>query len=470
MSVQKKLTGSVSEFMYASRESFTFESENEGNINAEDLSDLSDEFENDAEAADVGQEDGADLALQTLALDDITYDRDVKWINIPNGARPKPRLMQDNRFLKQIEAITSSNSKELTTLDAHYNKMDERKREHEGKFLVDVGDTTGGKNSRRRHRGGGGKALSSEDKSDRRHAVADIVKPAAVSRRSAVDTGGSVGETNHEESDDENKMGPYHSSERSRRRRAGDVDKASGANLVTTNKQQQQSGKGKGGKSRTRKDPTTTVGTTVSINTAALEGESVRHGLKLQGESSLEPPPNLSAGTGSKGAVKKTKADGRRKDKDSANMKSNNNYQHSGNHYHPQVHQYQNSSYTSSHHYEENSEYYIHQQQQPTTHHHWDTQHPLHLQQHQQEQRGVSACWQPAEAAANNYPIPPSAARGKSRNCAHSSSSSSSSSLPPPVVGGAHINRNSVPSRVSGGELNAGAVEFVPSFALSGPG
>ena len=134
---------------------YNFESDNEDNINIDDLSDLSDVFEDDHEQAfSVGT--GSNLNEAAISLDDITYDRDLKLINVPNGGRTKPVILQsNNRLLKQVRQITTDASAELNDLDRHYADMDDRKRNHDKKFLVEFDTDHSGKAKDGRPRRGG---------------------------------------------------------------------------------------------------------------------------------------------------------------------------------------------------------------------------------------------------------------------------------------------------------------------------
>lgn len=100
----------------------------------DDLSDISDLFENDAHllSLDIGSMNGGILKtreVQMLSLDEVPYSRDLKWINTPEDDRPKPRISKtSNRFLKQVQGITSQNLGELNELDRHYKGLDQRKK------------------------------------------------------------------------------------------------------------------------------------------------------------------------------------------------------------------------------------------------------------------------------------------------------------------------------------------------------
>ena len=116
----------------------------------DDLSDISDLFENDAHLLnlDIGlSNDGVskNKEVQMLSLDEVPYSRDLKWINTPEDDRPKPRISRtSNRFLRQVQGITSQNHGELNELDRHYKGLDQKKREY---------DLSGVASSRDRRRG-----------------------------------------------------------------------------------------------------------------------------------------------------------------------------------------------------------------------------------------------------------------------------------------------------------------------------
>ncbi len=134
---------------------YNFESDNEDNINMDDLSDLSDVFEDDYEQA-FSKGTGSNLNESAISLDDITYDRDLKLINVPNGGRTKPVILQSNhRLLKQVRQITNDASAELNDLDRHYTDMDDRKKNHDKKFLVEFDTDQSGKAKDGRPRRGG---------------------------------------------------------------------------------------------------------------------------------------------------------------------------------------------------------------------------------------------------------------------------------------------------------------------------
>ena len=116
----------------------------------DDLSDISDLFENDAHllSLDIGSLTAGvvkNREVQMLSLDEVPYSRDLKWINTPEDDRPKPRISKtSNRFLRQVQGITSQNLGELNELDRHYKGLDQRKK---------VFDLSGPPLSRDRRRG-----------------------------------------------------------------------------------------------------------------------------------------------------------------------------------------------------------------------------------------------------------------------------------------------------------------------------
>ena len=101
----------------------------------DDVSDISDMFEEDAHLLNLNMEEGLhneEKEEQLLSLDEVPYDRDLKWINTPVDQRPKPKISRSgNRFLKQVQAITGGNEAELEVLDRHYVGLDQLKKKHD---------------------------------------------------------------------------------------------------------------------------------------------------------------------------------------------------------------------------------------------------------------------------------------------------------------------------------------------------
>lgn len=119
----------------------------------DDLSDISDLFESDAHllSLDIGLSNGAvskNRETQMLSLDEVPYSRDLKWINTPEDDRPKPRISKtSNRFLKQVQGITSQNHGELNELDRHYKGLDQKKRDYDLSGLPGSRDRRRGRTS-----------------------------------------------------------------------------------------------------------------------------------------------------------------------------------------------------------------------------------------------------------------------------------------------------------------------------------
>lgn len=127
--------------------SYNFESDNESHLNGADLSELSDYFEEDGDSTVTSSTASGLINLpgivqrgaSSLSLDDIPYDRDLKWINVPNASRPKPTLLNrdtGSRLIKQVEAITAGNAHELKNLVAHYRMMDAKKRDSDKRYSI----------------------------------------------------------------------------------------------------------------------------------------------------------------------------------------------------------------------------------------------------------------------------------------------------------------------------------------------
>jgi hypothetical protein len=118
-----------------------FNERDDDELDWKELSSLSDFSFN----GDDDDNDGLDRddCIQSLAIDDIPYDRDLKYINTPNGARTKPTTIitsNQRRIFQQVQNITAGNAAELVHLDAHYAKLDTLKRDHANKYLVDVSE------------------------------------------------------------------------------------------------------------------------------------------------------------------------------------------------------------------------------------------------------------------------------------------------------------------------------------------
>mmetsp|Transcript_38923 Transcript_38923/g.39617 ORF Transcript_38923/g.39617 Transcript_38923/m.39617 type:complete len:107 (-) Transcript_38923:20-340(-) len=62
----------------------------------------------------------ATTSTDSLGLEEVPFDRDVRWINIASGSRPRSKISANNPFMKQVQSITSHNKDELQSLDEHY--------------------------------------------------------------------------------------------------------------------------------------------------------------------------------------------------------------------------------------------------------------------------------------------------------------------------------------------------------------
>eukprot|EP01035_Chromulina_nebulosa_P025980 gene25980-33967_t len=131
---------------------YSFESDNEDNINGYELSDLSDNFDDDS----IELDKAVPNQLQSLALEDIPYDRDVKYINIPSSSRHKSLLRNiPNRLFQQVRTITEGNVEDIEKLNKHYAALDQNKKEYDRRSLyVDKKDDDfrGGKVKKKRIR------------------------------------------------------------------------------------------------------------------------------------------------------------------------------------------------------------------------------------------------------------------------------------------------------------------------------
>jgi hypothetical protein len=64
-----------------------------------------------------GQEEGVGVVL---SLDEVSYDRDMKWVNVPVGERKQDAKIQPQHALvRHINSITSKND-DLHSMDQHY--------------------------------------------------------------------------------------------------------------------------------------------------------------------------------------------------------------------------------------------------------------------------------------------------------------------------------------------------------------
>lgn len=130
-------------------EYYCFESDVESHINADDLSELSGFFDEEDEDSEGNEMSNSSLPIDdstpTLSIDDITYSRDLRYINVPMASRPRPagvlyEVGTASRILKQVRDVTGGNAGELKDLDSHYKKLDERKRLSDSKFQKPAGE------------------------------------------------------------------------------------------------------------------------------------------------------------------------------------------------------------------------------------------------------------------------------------------------------------------------------------------
>lgn len=92
-----------------------------------------------SEVSDDAAIDTTDKPQDGLALDDVPYDRSLKYINKPSGERHKPRIAsQDNRVIQQLQSITMSNADELQKLDQHYVKLGSKKKDYDTSVSQDI--------------------------------------------------------------------------------------------------------------------------------------------------------------------------------------------------------------------------------------------------------------------------------------------------------------------------------------------
>ncbi len=116
---------------------YVFESDDDDSVNGDDLSSLSDVFDDDFSDEEILQEIEAYTvpSVVSMSIDDIPYDREVKWINVPNGARGKVSSLagSNHRIMKNIQSNLNSadDSKNL-------DEFGFKKRDHEKKTLFEV--------------------------------------------------------------------------------------------------------------------------------------------------------------------------------------------------------------------------------------------------------------------------------------------------------------------------------------------
>jgi len=109
---------------------YNFESDQDSHVNGDELSDLSDVFE-DFEDDVVNA-----LPLESIALDEVSYSRDLNMVNIPQATRAKPVFTfasPQKKVLTRREAVPDEE-------DQRYSSMEEKKRIQERRVLVEFDD------------------------------------------------------------------------------------------------------------------------------------------------------------------------------------------------------------------------------------------------------------------------------------------------------------------------------------------
>lgn len=68
-----------------------------------------------------------------LSLDEVPYDREMKWVNEAAGQKPRRNMSKSSPFFRQMSAIAQDN-REYAQLDSHYKLLDRRKEEYDSQF------------------------------------------------------------------------------------------------------------------------------------------------------------------------------------------------------------------------------------------------------------------------------------------------------------------------------------------------
>uniref|UniRef100_A0A7S3UTB5 Uncharacterized protein n=1 Tax=Heterosigma akashiwo TaxID=2829 RepID=A0A7S3UTB5_HETAK len=68
-----------------------------------------------------------DEPVAILSLDEVPYDRDLKWCNQASNARPRRTVGKGHRMFQQVADITEGAVQEYGQLDSHYRALDQRK-------------------------------------------------------------------------------------------------------------------------------------------------------------------------------------------------------------------------------------------------------------------------------------------------------------------------------------------------------
>jgi hypothetical protein len=110
---------------------YNFLSDDESHINGFELSDLSDAFD-DNDDEDNGRPAGLSEKATLLSLDDVSYSRDLRLINVAVDRRPKLTVIsRENRIVKEIQAIVHIDDTQLKAMDNRQIDMDSRKKRHD---------------------------------------------------------------------------------------------------------------------------------------------------------------------------------------------------------------------------------------------------------------------------------------------------------------------------------------------------
>uniref|UniRef100_A0A7S2RK49 Uncharacterized protein n=1 Tax=Rhizochromulina marina TaxID=1034831 RepID=A0A7S2RK49_9STRA len=90
-----------------------------------------------------------------LSLDQVSYDRDMRWFNKPSDARPRRTLGKGSRAFNQIESI-ANDTREYAALDDHYRRLDQRKAEADRQLSARARHARGAESRSKRAVGAGG--------------------------------------------------------------------------------------------------------------------------------------------------------------------------------------------------------------------------------------------------------------------------------------------------------------------------
>mmetsp|Transcript_14954 Transcript_14954/g.19619 ORF Transcript_14954/g.19619 Transcript_14954/m.19619 type:complete len:426 (-) Transcript_14954:654-1931(-) len=80
-----------------------------------------------------------------LSLDEVPYDRDLRWCNQASSSRPRRSITKGNRFYQQVTNITQNSVMDYDQLDEHYRNLDQRKVLYDAQVGRSVAAPTGGR-------------------------------------------------------------------------------------------------------------------------------------------------------------------------------------------------------------------------------------------------------------------------------------------------------------------------------------